>query len=66
MRGHIGPIGSLMAASAGTRAKKDVPKREPILPAVRYNFLDAQASVPEDSDSFEARWRRSFLEAFGK
>src|SRR5262245_65566559 len=31
--------------------KKDVPKREPILPADRYNFLDAQAaSVPEDSD----------------
>jgi len=43
--------------------KKDV---EPILPADRYNFLDAQASVPVDSDNFEARWRRSFLEAFGK
>jgi hypothetical protein len=46
--------------------KKDVPKREPVLPADRYNFLDAQASVPDDFDSFEARWRRSFLEAFGK
>jgi hypothetical protein len=46
--------------------KKDVPKREPILPADRYNFLDAQASAQEHSDSFEARWSRSFLEAFGK
>ena len=46
--------------------KEDDPKREPVLTADRYNFLDAQASVPDDFDSFEARWRRSFLEAFGK
>src|SRR5262245_13597007 len=27
------------------------------------NFLDAQASMPDNSDSFEARWRQRFLDA---
>jgi hypothetical protein len=47
-------------------AKADDPEREPILPASRYNFLDAQASLPDDPDSFEGRWRWRFLEAVGK
>jgi hypothetical protein len=47
-------------------AQADGPEREPILPASQYNFLDAQASMPDDSDSFEARWPRRFLEAIGK
>ena len=32
-------------------------------PATSQTFLDAQASVPEHSDSFEARWRERFLDA---
>jgi len=48
-------------------AQADDREQEPsVLPAGRYNFLDAQASMPEDSDSFEARWRQRFLEAVGK
>jgi hypothetical protein len=47
-------------------ARADDAKREPILPASQYNFLDAQASMPEDPDSFEARWPRRFLDAVGK
>jgi hypothetical protein len=34
-----------------------------VLPANYYNLLDAQASIPNDPDSFEARWRARFLEA---
>src|ERR1700752_5075133 len=39
--------------------------REPSLPPPTgaYNFLDAQALMPDASDSFEARWRQRFLEA---
>src|SRR5262245_36339553 len=44
-------------------ARADDREREPILPASQYNFLDAQASVPDDSDSFEARWPRGSFEA---
>src|SRR5262245_14413503 len=45
----------------------DYPEREPSLPATSsYNFLDAQASMPDNSDSFEARWRQRFLDAIGK
>src|SRR5262245_46805639 len=41
--------------------------REPIRPASRYNFLDAQASMPNDSDRFEGRrWRSRFLEMVEK
>jgi hypothetical protein len=43
------------------------PGGEPnVLPANYYNLLDAQASIPDDSDGFEARWRTRFLEAMGK
>ena len=35
--------------------------REPVLPENYYNVLDAQASVPDNSDGFEARWRSLFL-----
>jgi hypothetical protein len=45
----------------------DHPEREPSFPPTNsYNFLDAQASIPDNSDSFEARWRERFLEAIGK
>jgi hypothetical protein len=38
--------------------------REPNFPQKdSYNFLDAQAFMPDNSDSFEARWRQRFLEA---
>jgi hypothetical protein len=52
--------------SPARTAKADDPEREPILRASRYNFLDAQASIPDDSDSFERRWRSRFLEAVEK
>jgi len=57
---------SLLHWQPSRTAKADDPEREPILPAGRYNFLDAQASIPDDPDSFEARWRRLFLDAVGK
>jgi hypothetical protein len=41
-------------------------EEEPILPASQYNFLDAQASMPDDTDSFESRWPRRFFQAPGK
>ena len=47
-------------------ARTDDPKPEPILPASQYNFLDAQASMPDDSESFEARWPRRLPDAVGK
>jgi hypothetical protein len=50
-------------ARAARAATADDREREPILPASQYNFLDAQASVPDDSDSFEARWPRGSFEA---
>ncbi len=37
-----------------------------VLPENYYNLLDAQASIPGDSDAFEARWRARFLEAIEK
>src|SRR5262245_52213682 len=43
-------------------ARAVAPEREPILPASQYNFLDAQASMPDDPDSFEARWPRRFFQ----
>ena len=58
---------SMLHWSRARPVQADDPEQEPsVLPAARYNFLDAQASLPEDSDSFEARWRRRFLEAVGK
>ena len=43
------------------------PAREPnVLPANYYNLLDAQASIQDDFDAFEARWRARFLEAIEK
>jgi hypothetical protein len=57
---------SLLHWRPAKAARADDREREPILPASQYNFLDAQASAPDDFDSFEARWRRSFLEAVGK
>jgi hypothetical protein len=32
----------------------------------RYNSLDAQASMPDDSDSFNALWRKRFIDAVGR
>jgi hypothetical protein len=41
--------------------------REPsFAPTSSYNFLDAQASMPDNPDSFEAQWRHRFLEALRK
>jgi hypothetical protein len=58
---------SMLHWSPAQPVQADVSEREPsVLPAARYNFLDAQASMPDDSDSFEARWRQRFLEAVGK
>jgi hypothetical protein len=57
---------SLLHWRPAQTAQADDLEREPILPAARYNFLDAQASMAEESDNFEARWRRRFLEAVGK
>src|SRR6201987_4900453 len=54
---------SLLHWPPARTAKADNAGREPILPAARYNYLDAQASMPDDSDSFDARWRKRFLEA---
>jgi hypothetical protein len=58
---------SMLHWSRAQTAQTQDPEREPsLVPAARYNFLDAQASMPQDSDSFEARWRQRFLEAVGK
>jgi hypothetical protein len=57
---------SLLHWSSAQTAQADDPDREPVLPAGSYNFLDAQASMPDDSNSFEAHWNRRFLEAVGK
>jgi hypothetical protein len=58
---------SLLHWPTAQTEQADDPEREPsILPADRYNSLDAQASMPDNSDSFDARWRRRFLEAIGK
>ena len=45
------------------RARETHDDREPVLPENYYNLLDAQASMPDNSDGFEARWRSRFLEA---
>jgi len=57
---------SLLHWRPAQTARAREPEREPIVPASQYNFLDAQASMPDDSDSFEARWPRRFLEAVGQ
>ena len=49
------------------RTAQTDPGREPnVLPANYYNLLDAQASIPDDPNGFEARWRARFLEAMVK
>jgi len=45
------------------RARQATGDREPVLPENYYNLLDAQASIPDNSEGFEARWRSRFLEA---
>ena len=45
------------------RARQATDDREPVLPENYYNLLDAQASIPDNSEGFEARWRSRFLEA---
>jgi hypothetical protein len=45
------------------RARQATDDREPVLPENYYNLLDAQASMPDNSEGFEARWRSRFLEA---
>ncbi len=57
---------SLLQWGPAKTARADNPEREPILPASQYNFLDAQASMPDDSESFEARWPRRLFEAVGR
>ena len=58
---------SMLHWPSAQTVQADDPEREPnLVPADRYNFLDAQASMPDNSDSFEARWRLRFLEAVGK
>src|SRR5262245_45552238 len=57
---------SLLHWRPAQTARADDPEQEPILPASQFNFLDAQASLPDDSDSFEARWPRRFFQAVGK
>lgn len=48
------------------RAQQAHNDREPILPENYYNLLDAQASVPDNSEGFEAHWRTRFLDAIEK
>ncbi|WP_291866491.1 hypothetical protein [Bradyrhizobium sp.] len=49
------------------QASRTGPDRKPnILPANYRDPLDAQASISDDSDGFEARWRSRFLDAMGK
>jgi hypothetical protein len=55
---------ALAAGSNGTSESR--PRTRPVLPANYYNLLDAQASIQDDSDAFEARWRARFLEAIEK
>lgn len=52
--------------SARTKQAERAEREPSVLPAAGYNFLDAQASMPDNSDSFEARWRGRFLDAIGK
>ena len=52
--------------SARTKQAERAEREPSVLPAAGYNFLDAQASMPDSSDSFEARWRGRFLDAIGK
>ena len=47
------------------RARQATDDREPVLPENYYNLLDAQASIPDNSEGFETRWRSRFLEAIG-
>jgi hypothetical protein len=49
---------SLLHWPLAREVKADDPEREPIIPAARSNSLDAQASIQDDSDSFEAIWKR--------
>jgi hypothetical protein len=48
------------------RANAGDPEREQSIPAARHNSLDAQASMPDDSDSFEANWKRRIPEALAR
>jgi hypothetical protein len=41
-------------------------KQEQNSPLANSHIQDAQASMPDDSDNFESRWRQRFLEAIGK
>src|SRR5262245_41169659 len=49
------PKSMLHWSRAQTAQTKDSDREPSLVPAARYNFLDAQASasMPEDSDSFE-------------
>ena len=44
-------------------AQADTERKASLPPASSENFLDAQALMPDNSDSFEARWRQRFLDA---
>jgi hypothetical protein len=37
-----------------------------MLPVARYNSFDTQASMPDDSDSFNALWHKRFIDAVGR
>ena len=48
------------------RARQTHKDREPVLRENDYNLLDAQASIPDSPEGFEAQWRSRFLEAIDK
>jgi hypothetical protein len=53
---------SVLYWSPAEPAQAENQKQEPIAPASRFNLLDAQASMSEDSITFEARWRSRILQ----
>ena len=57
---------SLLYWPPARTARADSAREPDLLPANYYNLLDAQASIQDDSDAFEARWRARFLEAIEK
>ena len=57
---------SLLHWPLAPKATAGDPEQEPSIPAARHNSLDAQAFMPDDSDSFEANWKRRVPEAVAR
>jgi|KBSMisStandDraft_5_1062788.scaffolds.fasta_scaffold55698_5 hypothetical protein len=57
---------SLLHWPATQIAKPNDAGRESMLPVARYNSFDTQASMPDDSDSFNALWHKRFIDAVGR